>query len=45
MAAMLKGKSMPFYMVAKTNHTTLLKNRSAIIKISTLNAFPLKLRV
>ena len=30
LAAMLEGKSMPFNMVANTNHTTLLKNQSAI---------------
>ena len=30
LAAMLKGKSMPFNMAANTNHTTLLKNQSAI---------------
>ena len=44
LAAMLEGKSMPSNMVANTNHTTLLKNQSAI-KISPLNAFPLKFRV
>ena len=30
LAAMLEGKSMPSNMVASTNHTTLLKNQSAI---------------
>ena len=30
LAAMLEGKSMPSNMVANTNHTTLLKNQSAI---------------
>ena len=30
LAAMLEGKSMPSNMAANTNHTTLLKNRSAI---------------
>ena len=30
LAAMLEGKSMPFNMAANTNHTTLLKNQSAI---------------
>ena len=30
LAAMLKGKSMPSNMAANTNHTTLLKNQSAI---------------
>ena len=29
-AAMLEGKSMPSNMAANTNHTTLLKNQSAI---------------
>ena len=28
---MLEGKSMPSNMAAKTNHTTLFKNQSAII--------------
>ena len=27
---MLEGKSMPSFMAADTNHTTLLKNQSAI---------------
>ena len=30
LAAMLEGKSMPSNMAANTNHTTLLKNQSAI---------------
>ena len=30
LAAMLEGKSMPSNMPANTNHTTLLKNQSAI---------------
>ena len=30
LAAMLEGKSMPSSMAANTNHTTLLKNQSAI---------------
>ena len=30
LAAMLEGKSMPSEMAANTNHTTLLKNQSAI---------------
>ena len=30
LAAMLEGKSMPSNMVTNTNHTTLLKNQSAI---------------
>ena len=30
LATMLEGKSMPSNMVAYTNHTTLLKNQSAI---------------
>ena len=30
LAAMLEGKSMPPNMAANTNHTTLLKNQSAI---------------
>ena len=30
LAAMLEGKSMPSNMVANTNHTSLLKNQSAI---------------
>ena len=30
LAAMLEGKSMPSNMAADTNHTTLLKNQSAI---------------
>ena len=30
LAAMLEGKSMPSKMAANTNHTTLLKSRSAI---------------
>ena len=30
LATMLKGKSMPSNMAANTNHTTLLKNQSAI---------------
>ena len=30
LAAMLEGKSMPFNMAANTNHTTLLKDQSAI---------------
>ena len=30
LAAMLEGKSMPSNMTANTNHTTLLKNQSAI---------------
>ena len=30
LAAMLEGNSMPSNMAANTNHTTLLKNRSAI---------------
>ena len=30
LAAMWKGKSMPFNMVANTNHTSLLKNQSDI---------------
>ena len=41
---MLEGKRMPSNMAANTNHTTLLKNQSAIKK-SPLNAFPLKFRV
>ena len=44
LTAMLEVKSMPSNMVANTNHTTLLKNQSTI-KISSLNAFPLKLQV
>ena len=38
LAAMLEGKSMPSNMAANTNHTTLLKDQSAI-------NYPLKLRV
>ena len=34
LAAMLEGKSMPSNMVANTNHTTLLKNQSAIKYLS-----------
>ena len=30
LAAMLEGKSMPSNMAANTNHTTLLKNQTAI---------------
>ena len=30
MAAMLEGKSMPSNMAANKNHTTLLKNQSAV---------------
>ena len=30
LAAMLEGKSMPSNMAANTNHTTLLKNQSAV---------------
>ena len=30
LAAMLEGKSMPSNMAANTNHTTLMKNQSAI---------------
>ena len=30
LAAVLEGKSMPFNMAANTNHTTLLKDQSAI---------------
>ena len=30
LATMLEGKSMPSNMAANTNHTTLLKNQSAI---------------
>ena len=30
MAAMLEGKSMPSNMAANKNHTTLLKNKSAL---------------
>ena len=30
LAAMLQGKTMPSNMAANTNHTTLLKNQSAI---------------
>ena len=30
LAAMLEGKSMPSNMAANTNHTTLVKNQSAI---------------
>ena len=30
LAAILEGKSMPSNMAANTNHTTLLKNQSAI---------------
>ena len=30
LAAMLEGKSMPSNMAANTNHTTLLKNKSAM---------------
>ena len=44
LAAMLEGKSMPSNMAANTNHTTLLKNQSAIKSCPT-NAFPLKSRV
>ena len=34
LAAMLEGKSMPSNMAANTNHTTLLKNQSAIKYLS-----------
>ena len=43
LAAMLEGKSMPSNMAANTNHTTLLKNQSAIKYL--LIAFPFKFRV
>ena len=36
LAAMLEGKSMPSNMAANTNHTTLLKNQSAIIYLPSM---------
>ena len=44
LAAMLEGKSRPSNIAANTNHTTLLKNQTAI-KYFPLNAFHLKFRV
>ena len=45
LAAMLEGKSMPSNMAANTNHTTLMKNQTAIKYIPFKNAFPLQFRM